>query len=222
MIPGINLNIIRKKVKNIRIKVTHDKEVLVVIPSDYPLHRLRTLLESRSDWINKKIRYFDKLKSEHFGLGEKEILYLGEKFLFELKPEMKNTFIVDDEAKKIYSGVDLLDKKMQEHWLKQEAKRVILERAELINANGIYKYNKIFVRSQKTKWGNCSGNKNISFNWRLIKAPIEIIDYLIVHEFTHLEEMNHSERFWYKVSLAYPGYEKADKWLKKFGAGLFY
>ncbi|MBI5404003.1 MAG: M48 family metallopeptidase [Ignavibacteriae bacterium] len=222
MLPGINLNIVRRKVKNIRIKVTHDKEVHVVIPLRYPLHRLKPLLENRSEWINKKIEYFDRLKSELFRLDEKEILYIGERYLFVLKPEMKNTFLVDEEAKKIYSGVNLLEKDMQEHWLKQEAKRVISERINVINKDGRFSYNRIFVRSQKTKWGNCSSNKNISFNWRLIKAPMEIIDYLIVHEFTHLDEMNHSPEFWRKVSLVYPEYRNADKWLKKFGAGLFY
>jgi len=216
------LNIKRSKVKNIRIKVTHEKEVHAVIPLHYPVHRLKKLLEERSDWINKKIEYFDKLKSELFRLDEKEILYLGERYLFVFKQEMKNTFLVDEEAKKIYSGVDLLGKKMQEHWLKQEAKRIIRERAEIINSGGRFKYRKIFVRSQKTKWGNCSSNKNISFNWRLVKAPLKIIDYLIAHEFTHLEEMNHSENFWNKVSVICPDYKNADKWLKKFGAGLFY
>jgi predicted metal-dependent hydrolase len=216
------LNIKRSKVKNIRIKVTHEKAVHVVIPMHYPIHRLKKLLEERSGWINKKIEYFDKLKSELFSLDEKEILYLGERYLFVFKQEMKNTFLVDEEAKKIYSGIDLLEKKMQEHWLKQEAKRIIMERAELINRDGRFKINKIFVRSQKTKWGNCSSNKNISFNWRLVKAPLNIIDYLIAHEFTHLEEMNHSENFWNKVSVICPDYKNADKWLKKFGAGLFY
>ena len=222
MISDLNLNIVRKRVKNIRIKVTLEKEVHVVIPMRYPLHELKRVLENRADWINKKMEYFENLKSGLFKLEENEILYLGEKYLFTLLPEMKNTFQIDEEAKKIYSGVDLLDKKIQQHWLKQEAKRVIEERIKVINNNGRFRYKNIYIRSQNTKWGNCSGNKNISFNWRLIKAPLTIIDYLIVHEFTHLEEMNHSKNFWDKVSLLYPDYKNANKWLKKFGAGLFY
>ena len=217
----INYNIIRRKVKNIRISVNKDKEVKVIIPMRYPVSELKNILKERESWIKKKLEHFDNLKN-NFDLDGNEILYLGKKYTFVLKPEMKNYFQIDEEGMKIYSGVDLLNKGLQEHWLKQEAKRVIEERVKLINKESRFKYKKIFIRSQKTKWGNCSGNKNISFNWRLIKAPLDVIDYLIFHEFTHLEEMNHSKTFWLKVSLLCPNYKEKNKWLKKNGAGLFY
>ncbi|MFA5404786.1 MAG: SprT family zinc-dependent metalloprotease [Ignavibacteria bacterium] len=218
----INYNIIRRKVKNIRISVNKDKEVKVIIPMRFPVSELKKILEERAVWIRKKLEHFDNLKNNFFSLRENEILYLDKKYTFILKPELKNYFQIDEEGMKIYLGVDLLNKRLQEHWLKQEAKRVIEERIKLINKEGRFKYNKIFIRSQKTKWGNCSGKKNVSFNWRLIKAPLEVIDYLIVHEFTHLEEMNHSKAFWHKVSLVCTNYKETNKWLKKNGVGLFY
>lgn len=219
---GTDYIIIRRKVKHIRISVNRDKEVKVIIPMRYPLVELNRLLENRKDWINKKLRYFDNLKNNFFKLNENEILYLGRKYSFLLKPEMKNYFQVDENEMKVYSGIDLLNKKIQEHWLKQEAKRVIDERIKFINKDGRYKYNRIYIRNQNTKWGNCSSKKNISFNWRLVKAPLDVIDYLIAHEFTHLEEMNHSKMFWYKLSLVCPGYHEPNRWLKKNGVGLFY
>jgi predicted metal-dependent hydrolase len=222
MSPDINYNIIRRKVKNIRISVNKDKEVKVIIPVRYPVAELKYILEKRAGWIKKKLEHFDNLKNIFFNLRENEILYLGKKYFFIFKPELKNYFQIDEEAMKIYSGADLLNKRIQEHWLKQEAKRVIEERIKLINKDGKYNYNKIYIRTQKTKWGNCSGKKNISLNWRLIKAPLDVIDYLIAHEFTHLEEMNHSKMFWYKLSLVCPNYYEPNKWLKKNGAGLFY
>jgi predicted metal-dependent hydrolase len=218
----INYNIIRRKVKNIRISVNKDKEVKVIIPMRYPVSELNKVLENRKGWIKKKLEHFDNLKNNFFSLLENEILYLDKKYTFVLKPEMKNYFQIDEERMKIYSGVDLLNKRLQEHWLKQEAKRVIEERVELINKDGRFKYKKIFIRSQRTKWGNCSGRKNVSFNWRLIKAPLDVIDYLIVHEFTHLEERNHSKVFWNKVSQLYPNYKESNRWLKKNGVGLFF
>jgi predicted metal-dependent hydrolase len=218
----INYNIIRRKVKNIRISVNKDKEVKVIIPFKYPLSELNRLLENREDWIKKKLEHFDNLKNIFFNLRENEILYLGKKYSFILKPEMKNYFQIDEAEMKIYSGTDLLNKRIQEHWLKQEAKRIIEERIKLINKDEKYNYNKIYIRTQKTKWGNCSGKKNISFNWRLVKSPLDVVDYLIAHEFTHLEEMNHSKMFWYKLSLVCPNYYESNKWLKKNGAGLFY
>jgi predicted metal-dependent hydrolase len=219
---GINYNIIRRKVKNIRISVNREKEVKVVIPMKYPVSELEKVLDKRIGWIKKKIDHFENLKNSFFKLGENEILYLNEKYVFELIPELKNKVRVDYEDRKIYSGLNLLNKKIQTAWLKLEARRIIEERIKLINGDGLYKYQKIYIRNQKTKWGNCSGRKNISFNWRLVKAPLNVIDYLIAHEFTHLDEMNHSKMFWYKLSLVCPDYHQPNRWLKKNGAGLFY
>jgi len=218
----INYNITRRKVKLIRISVNRDKEVNVIIPMRYPVSELSKILEKRLGWIKKKLEHFEHLKNSFFRLEENEILYLNEKYVFELKPELKNSVKIISGEKKIFSGVNLLDKKIQTSWLKLEARRIIEERIKLINSDGLYKYRKIFIRDQKTKWGNCSGSKNISFNWRLIKAPLEVIDYLIAHEFTHLMEMNHSKMFWYKLSLICPDYYRPNRWLKKNGIGLFY
>lgn len=81
-------------------------------------------------------------------------------------------------------------------------------------------YNRIFIRSQKTRWGSCSRLKNLSFNWRLVMAPIEVIDYLIVHEMAHIEEMNHSASFWRLVEKACPDYKAHRRWLKEHGPAL--
>lgn len=218
----LNFNIIRRKVKHIRISVNKDKEIRVIIPMRYPVGSLKRVLDDKKDWIVKKLEHFDNLKKNYFNLGENGILYLGRKYIFEQKPEMKNYLKIDEQEMKIYSGVDLLNKRLQEHWLKQEARRVIEERMKIINKEGRFKFNKIFIRNQKTKWGNCSSNKNISFNWRLIKAPVEVMDYLIIHELVHLEEMNHSKAYWNKVGLLCPYYKEANKWLKKNGVGSFY
>lgn len=219
---NIYYEIIRRKVNHIRISVNKDKEVRVIIPMKYPVSELKSILEKKADWIKKKLEHFENLKNNFFNGNENEILYLGKRYLFILKPEMKNYFQINKEDKKICSGVDLLNKRIQEHWLKQEAERVIKERISFINKDNRFKINRIYIRSQKTKWGNCSSKGNISFNWRLIKAPLEVIDYLIIHELVHLEEMNHSKAFWYKVSQLYPNFKEANKWLKKSGVGLFY
>jgi predicted metal-dependent hydrolase len=218
----INYNIIRRKVKHIRISVNKDKEVKVIIPMRYPMTELGKVLEKRLDWIKKKLAHFENLKNNFFKLEENEILYLNEKYVFKPVPELKNKVRINSEDMEIYSGVNLLNKKIQIAWLKLEARRIIEERIKLINVGGLYKYRKIFIRDQKTKWGNCSGRKNISFNWRLVKAPLDVIDYLVAHEFTHLLEMNHSKMFWYKLSLVCPDYYGPNRWLKKNGIGLFY
>lgn len=81
-------------------------------------------------------------------------------------------------------------------------------------------YGRITVRDQKTRWGSCSSKGNLNFNWRLILAPEEVLDYVVVHELAHRLEMNHSPRFWAVVESVLPDYRKRRGWLKQNGEGL--
>lgn len=78
-------------------------------------------------------------------------------------------------------------------------------------------YTSITIRDQKTRWGSCSGRGTLSFNWRLILAPPEILDYVVVHELCHLTHMNHSKEFWGLVGKILPDYKIRRKWLKENG-----
>lgn len=78
-------------------------------------------------------------------------------------------------------------------------------------------YGRVTVRDQKTRWGSCSAKGNLNFNWRLILAPGEVLDYVVVHELAHRREMNHSERFWRLVGDVLPDYEERRRWLKENG-----
>lgn len=72
----------------------------------------------------------------------------------------------------------------------------------------------VSVRNQSSRWGSCSTTGVISLNWRLLQAPAEVRDYLIIHELMHRREMNHSIRFWRLVAAACPGWRDAEAWLK--------
>ena len=76
---------------------------------------------------------------------------------------------------------------------------------------------RITIRNQKTRWGSCSSEKNLNFNWKLILAPPEVLDYVVVHELCHLKKMNHSKAFWDEVGKVMPEYETYKLWLKENG-----
>lgn len=78
-------------------------------------------------------------------------------------------------------------------------------------------YGKITIKDTKSRWGSCSYQGNLNFCWRLILAPDEVLDYIVVHELCHRLEMNHSERFWAEVGRVLPEYEKSKEWLKENG-----
>ena len=78
-------------------------------------------------------------------------------------------------------------------------------------------YGRITLRQQKTRWGSCAANGNLNFNWLLILAPPEVLDYVVVHELCHRKEMNHSQAFWKEVEAILPDYREREKWLKDNG-----
>lgn len=106
-------------------------------------------------------------------------------------------------------------------YLKERAKPEILSRFAEFSPTLPFQCNRVFIRSQKTKWGTCSGKGNLSFNWRLIKCPLWIWDYLFVHELCHTIHFNHSKAYWELVDKHYPRRKEAEAWIKKNGDVVF-
>lgn len=105
-------------------------------------------------------------------------------------------------------------------WLKGEAKADLTARAEEHAAKIGKKIAAISVRDTKSRWGSCASNGRLSFSWRLILAPPDILDYVAAHEVAHLKEMNHSDRFWRLCEELAPQTPEARVWLKEHGLRL--
>lgn len=116
-------------------------------------------------------------------------------------------------------------KRKIEEWYLSQGKIIFPERAahydplvakaaESAGRPKIGPINRITIRNQKTRWGSCSGKGNLNFNWRLLMAPIEVLDYVVVHELCHLVYMNHSREFWQMVEQILPEAGQYRKWLK--------
>lgn len=98
--------------------------------------------------------------------------------------------------------------------LTYNAERVIPERVKHYAPIVGVDYGRITIRNQKTRWGSCSSKGNLSFNVALMRVPLEVMDYVVVHELCHRKEMNHSKRFWSEVEKVIPDYKQREKWLK--------
>lgn len=107
----------------------------------------------------------------------------------------------------------------QEKELRERAKSVLAQRtAYYARQVGVtYGRRRITVRDQKTRWGSCSQTGNLNFNFRLILAPLEVLDYVVVHELCHRRQMNHSAQFWQEVAQVLPDYRKRKAWLTENG-----
>jgi len=105
-------------------------------------------------------------------------------------------------------------------WLVRTAKTDLAERVKLHASTLGVSYRRISVRDQSSRWGSCSSTGTLSFSWRLVLAPPNILDYVAAHEVAHLREMNHSPAFWLVVAQLCPDYKDAEHWLTNEGPDL--
>ena len=107
-----------------------------------------------------------------------------------------------------------------ELWYRRHARTVFAERLAACNSRYGFAYGRVAIKEQKSRWGSCSRQGNLNFNWRLLLAPLPVLDYVVVHELCHLKELNHSPRFWQLVALACPDYATHRAWLRRHGREL--
>ena len=215
------------RARYLRIKIDNSGEVIVTIPSRINERHGHDFVSKNSSWVLAKLKEVNYNKTEYkFESGE-FLPYLGEeiKLLFK-KDDRKypKGGIHSDTMLIMANEEDINDKKkIREAIIKTYKKyfRTIIEEAveEYTKVYG-FKYNRIAIKDNKTNWGSCSSKKNLNFNWKLIFAPLDVIDYVVVHEVCHLKEQNHSSRFWDLVEKEYPDYKEKKKWLKDNGGKL--
>lgn len=107
-----------------------------------------------------------------------------------------------------------------ENWLRRQARVEIEKQLETVTSRLKQRPRRIYVMGQRTKWGNCSTGRILSFNWRLILAPDFVLRYLITHEAVHLAVPDHSANFWLTVQSLCPEMERAKQWLSANGLRL--
>jgi len=105
-------------------------------------------------------------------------------------------------------------------FLKAEARRD-LENSVAVHCDRLgVEARRVTIKDTRSRWGSCTSDGRLAFSWRLILAPVPVLDYVAAHECAHLIEMNHSERFWALVRRTYGDHAPARRWLKRNGAGL--
>ena len=208
----------RRRVKNARLRVNEDGSVHLFVPLYFTDEDVEKILERKKTWIASKQKFFQQ-KSK-IQLRRNELLLFGNRYAYYYSTQYKNKVVVNHESKTIQAQRDMQDSAVQEKWLKSIAKKHITERVEVLSEALLLPYNKLYIRSQKRKWGNCSSEKNISINWRLIKAPEFVIDYVVTHELCHTVIMKHNAHFYTLLRSHCPDGDAAQAWLDKFGNSL--
>ena len=213
-----NYTVEHRNVKHARLRVHEDGSVRLYVPQNFTEQDISKVLEMKASWIASKQHYF-KQKGK-FLLRRNELLLFGNRYTYFYSSQYKNKVVVNEESKTIQARRNLLDVNIQEQWLKSVAKKYIYPRVAELSENLLLPFNRLFLRSQKSKWGNCSADKNISINWRIIKAPAFVIDYVIIHELCHTLIMKHTVKFETLLNSHCPDYKQAQAWLEKYGNSL--
>lgn len=120
----------------------------------------------------------------------------------------------------VRGSAEFLPRRLKD-WLKKYVQDVIQEKATEKAAAIEAKIRRVTVRDTRSRWGSCSHDGRLSFSWRLVFAPPEVLDYVVSHEVAHLLEMNHSKKFWQVVESLCPEWERASAWLKHNGHTLY-
>jgi len=200
--------------KHISIRITH-KGAELILPLKANLTKGYNFLLSKEYWIRQKLRR----NVIHTQSEKDRISILGKSYQIIHTDSSENKIRLQDDTLEV-SCSNILKKISIEIFLKKtllsEIKTIVENFAKKHNLT----YSKIRIMENVTRWGSCSSQGNLAFNWRIVFAPMEVLKYLVAHEMAHLKEMNHSKNFWQLVENIYPEYQSAKLWLKRNGRNL--
>lgn len=215
----IDYSIVYSKRKTLSIIIERNRSVTVRAPHNTSKELIAKEVEKRKRSILEKINHIQKYPLEkqikEFVSGE-SLLYLGKPY---------KLYVIDEQIEGVsFDSKFYISKENQKKanslfkdWYIKKASEIIIPKAEYIAAQIGVGFKSINILDLKYRWGSCTPKDNIHFNWRLIKAPMTVIEYIVVHELTHQLEANHTPEFWNRVRTSFPLFSTAKKWLKDFG-----
>ncbi len=211
--------LIRSKRKTIALIVDRDGQLLVRAPLKASTRQIDDFVTQKADWIRttqEKVRLtYQKMRPKEYINGE-GFLYLGKIYKLEISAWANRPLALNGDfiLKKAY-----LPKAEQifTRWYREQARLIIAERVGWFARKYGFSFKQIKITSARTRWGSCSSRGSLNFAWRLVMAPVETIDYVVVHELVHTIEKSHGKLFWGKVAAILPDYKKQIEWLKTNG-----
>ena len=216
---AVPVKVARKRIaKHYILKVTHLGWIQLTLPNRGNLREGLAFLEKHRVWIAQQWLEWLKRSHEHQDRqGRLEVLYRGHMEPITLSTEDKNTIA---HFARLSFPVDLSRMSLGDwmnSWLRYQAGKDLPARLAKWALKYDFKYHRLSIRNQRTRWGSCSSQKNISLNWRLIQLPDKHADYVMLHELNHLRHMNHSKRFWDSLRSICPWMDSSERWITQHG-----
>jgi len=223
VVSGVDIAIKKSNRKTVSIFVERDGSVSALVPSNLDDDQITTILKAKEYQIHRNLAQWLQLNERHvireFVNGQ-SFLYLGRNYRLKLVEEKlgelqfsKGYFLLSKVELSSAEGyfIDFYKNK-----LKEKIKPLIKRYKEQLGVSP----NDVKVMELKNRWASCSSKGNINFHWKCAMAPMDVLQYIIVHELAHLIHLNHTTEFWNEVDKVLPKYEEQMNWLKINGVGM--
>ncbi len=199
-------------IKVVAPKLAHEEDIIRVV-------------KSKAKWIVQKLfelKDMQYVKREKEYVNGESFMYLGRNYSLQIIKEQK----VKLPVAKLYQGKFYIEantsdqftlRKAMEVWYRKKTLEKVIERVDYYRPHFNIEPNSIKVKEQKKRWGSCTSNRDIMFNWKCSMAPFNVLDYIVVHEMCHMVHLNHSKEFWNLVKDILPNYKEQKEWLRNNG-----
>jgi predicted metal-dependent hydrolase len=218
------------RARRVRLVVRPEMGLKVVVPLGMPAHAYEQVLRDKERWIFATL---ERVARESAAVAPPPLVagrrlpFAGRELALEILVGGRAGHyraVLSDHALTLTLASDHPDvvRTALELWYRRQAPAIFAEQLRIQNRTYGFTYGRVSVKGQKSRWGSCSKLGNLNFNWRLLLAPLAVLDYVVVHELCHLKELNHGPRFWKLVARACPDYMVHRRWLRQHGRELVF
>lgn len=218
----------QKNRKSIQVRIRTNTHLEITAPNNFSNACIEKILHEKCNWIIKQILLLSSAVANPINKSLTHgatVLYLGTAHTLVFTNNHGSSPTIDLKDNQIILNIPFLNtvqttslvESLLKQWYLDRARTLLSAKTSLWSAKIDVQPKRITIKDQKTRWGSCSSKGNINYNWRLIMAPLEVIDYLVIHELCHLYVPNHSALFWQEVGKFTPNFKHHRTWLRTNG-----
>ncbi len=224
------VSVVRSKRRKTAVIKVDLEGVSVRVPQSLATQRIQELILEKMPWVEKKLEEAEQKRTDLANQAEvratlgqgSEILVQGKRLALLLLDKARMSVEVQGERLEVSGPSDVLNdpeelRALIEQWLYSRAVDELSYCVNVFKQKVGVSPKELQIKNYRARWGSCKPDGSIQLNWRLIHAPMHIMDYVVVHELCHLREMNHSKQFWSEVERIDPLYRMKRQWLKDNG-----
>ena len=213
-----------RRARLLRLEYCLERGVVAVLPPGTGEPQLQRFITARRQWLRTHIEALapiDDAFPRRPLMAGRRLLYLGRPHLLRINRGDGSCARVLRREGVIHLALPRRDApdpvEVLERWYRRQARAYLTARVDVWAERLGLSYRGIAIRNQKRRWGSCTTGRRLSFNWRLMLAPPRVVDYVVVHELTHIEQMSHSPAYWRKIAARCPNYRAFEAWLGCYG-----